>query len=274
MSGQIELSNTVDIKTCCANLYASDWAHLLLGDSFHPGGVALSERLASYLRLEPGRRLLDVASGKGTSAIYLARRYGCDVVGVDYSRELVAEATAAAEAAGLADRVQFRHSDVETLPFPDGFFDALICECAFCTFPDKAATASEFARVMRVEGRLGLSDLTRSGELPEDLEGLLAWIACIADARPLEGYISYLKKAGFAIERVENHDDALSHMVQGIRTKLLGVELLVKLKKLDLPGADFEQARRLARSAAQAMREGKLGYALLAGVKERMAGKI
>ena len=274
MTGQIELLKAVDVKTCCANLYASDWAHILLGDSFHPGGVALTERLGSFLKLGPGKRLLDVASGKGTSAIHLAQRYGCEVVGVDYSQELVAEATAAAQAVGLADRVQFRTCDAEALPFPDGFFDALICECAFCTFPDKAMAASEIARVIRVEGRLGLSDLIRNGELPEDLDDLLAWIACIGDARPLEEYIRYLKGAGLAIEAVEMHDDALSEMVQDIRAKLLGAELLVKLKKLVLPGVDFDQARRLARSAAEAVRGGKLGYALVVGVRQHMASKI
>ncbi|OGO26754.1 MAG: methyltransferase type 11 [Chloroflexi bacterium RBG_16_52_11] len=274
MTGLVEPLEAVEIKTCCARLYASNWAHVLLGDSFHPGGEALTERLGSFLNLGPGKRLLDVASGKGSSAIYLARRYGCEVVGVDYSRELVAEATAATEAAGLADRVQFRTSDAEALPFPDGFFDALICECAFCTFPDKATAASEFARVVRVEGRLGLSDLTRSGELPGDLDDLLAWIACIGDARPLEEYIRYMKAAGFEIETIEEHNNALSVLVQDIRAKLLGAELLVKIKKLDLPGVDFDRARRLARSAAEAVGEGKLGYALMVGVRQRIAGKI
>src|SRR3990172_10225386 len=102
MAGQIEPPKAVEIKTCCARLYASDWAHALLGDSFHPGGVALTERLGSFLNIRPGKHLLDVASGKGSSAIYLAQRYGCEVVGVDYSQDLIAEATAAAEETGLA----------------------------------------------------------------------------------------------------------------------------------------------------------------------------
>lgn len=274
MAGQIEPPNAVEIKTCCARLYASDWAHLLLGDSFHPGGVALTERLGLFLNLEPGKHLLDVASGKGSSAIYLAQRFGCEVMGVDYCRELVAEATAAAEETGLGHLVQFRTSDAEALPFPDGYFDALICECAFCTFTDKATAASEFARVLRVQGRLGLSDLTRTGELPEDLDDLLAWIACIGDARPLEEYLGYLTAANFAIETVEERDDALSELVQDIRAKLLGAEMLVRLKKLDLPGVDFDRARRLARSAAEAVRTGNLGYALMVGVRQQMAGKI
>ena len=274
MARRVEPSRALDIKICCARLYASDWAQSLLGDSFHPGGVALTERLGSFLNLEPGKRLLDVASGKGTSAIALAKRFGCEVIGVDYSKELVSESKAAAETEGLGNRVQFRYSDAEALPFPDSFFDAVICECAFCTFPDKAGTAGEFARVLRADGRLGFSDITRTGELPEDLVGLLAWIACIGDAQTLEEYIGYFKAAGFEIETVEEQNDTLGELVQDVRAKLLGAELLVKLKKLDLPGVDFEQARRLARSAAEAIREGKLGYALLVGVRQRMASKI
>ena len=267
MTGQIEFPDGVDIKTCCANLYSSDWGRMLLGDSFHPGGVALTERLGYLVNLRPGLRLLDVASGNGTSAIFLARRFSCNVVGVDYSRALVAEAKATAEAAGLEDRVQFRCGDVGSLPFPDGVFDAVICECAFCTFPDKVAAASEFARVLRVKGRLGLSDLTRSGKLPAELDSLLAWVACIGDARPLDEYLVYLKGAGLAIEAAEIHNEALSETVQEIRTRLMGAQLLVKLKQLKLPGADFDQAQRMARSAAEAVREGRLGYALVVGIK-------
>ena len=50
----------------------------------------------------------------------------------------------------------------------------VVCECAFCTFPDKSRAAAEFARVLRSGGRVGISDLTRSGELPGELDGLLA----------------------------------------------------------------------------------------------------
>jgi ubiquinone/menaquinone biosynthesis C-methylase UbiE len=64
----------------------------------------------------------------------------------------------------------------------------VICECAFCTFRDKSAAASEFARVLKPGGKVGLSDLTRSGILPAELDGLLAWVACIADARPISEY--------------------------------------------------------------------------------------
>ncbi len=56
-------------------------------------------------------------------------------------------------------------------------------------------------------------------------------------------------------------------MIQSIQAKLLGAEVLVKLRKLDLPGADFEQAKALVRSAAESVRGGQLGYAVIVGAK-------
>ena len=61
----------------------------------------------------------------------------------------------------------------------------VVCECA-SHIPNKAVAASEFRRVLKPGGQVGLNNLTRTGDIPEDLQGLLAWIACIADARPLE----------------------------------------------------------------------------------------
>jgi SAM-dependent methyltransferase len=252
-----------EIKACCAAVYESDWARLLLGDSFHPGGLALTEQLGTLIGLGPGQRVLDVAAGTGTSAIFLAERFGCEVVGIDYGRDSVALANAAASEAGLASRVRFEQGDAERLPFEANNFDAVICECAFCTFPNKTTAAAEIARVLRPGGRLGLSDLTRSGPLPAELEGLLAWVACIADAQPVDRYVDYLESAGLAVDQIENRDDVLGQTVADVRGKLLGAELLVKLRKIDLPGADFQQAKLIARSAAEAIREGKLGYVLL-----------
>jgi len=267
MNEALETTDATDLKTCCANLYESDWARLLLGDSFHPGGLALTERLGKLLNLGPGQRVLDVAAGRGTSAIFLAQHFGCEVVGVDYGSDIVAGANAMAQEAGLSERLHFEQGDAEGLRFADETFDAIMCECAFCTFPDKAAAAAEFARVLRPAGRVGLSDLTRSGPLPSELETLLAWIACIADARPIADYITYLENAGFVADRVEPHDNALSVMIRDVQAKLLGAELLVKLKKLDLPGADFDQAKTLARYAAEAVQRGQLGYALIVATK-------
>ncbi len=249
-------TDALEVKSCCAAVYQSDWARLLLGASFHPGGLELTARLAALLELRPGKRVLDVAAGPGTSALFLAKRFGCEVLGVR-------RANAAAAAAGLAHLVRFQQGDAERLPVEDASFDAVLCECAFCTFPDKRAAAAEFARVLGPGGHVGLSDLTRAGAVPPELKGLLAWVACIADAQPLERYIAYLQGAGLRVERAEPRDEALSHLVQEIRARLLGAELLVKLKQLDLPAVNFAQAKTLARAAADAVKVGRLGYAII-----------
>ncbi len=256
-------SETVDVKSCCAAAYESDFARLLLGDSFHPGGSQLTERLGVLLKLGPGVRVLDVASGKGASAIFLAQKFGCEVAGVDFGESNVTTASGTAEAAGVSSLVTFQQGDAERLPFDDATFDAVICECAFCTFPDKTTAAGEFARVLRAGGRVGLSDLTRSGPLPKELDGLLAWVSCIADARPISEYVRYLEAAGLAIGVTEPHDEALSQMVRDIQGRMMGAELMVKLRKLDLPGVNFEDAKATATSAAEAVKRGLLGYSLL-----------
>jgi arsenite methyltransferase len=238
---------------------------MLLGDSFHPGGPRLTARLGEQLGLGPGVRVLDVASGNGESAIFVARQFGCQVVGVDFGPQNVGEANSRAAAERVDHLVSFIEGDAERLHFADAGFDAVICECAFCTFPDKRAAASEFARVLRPGGRIGMSDLTRSRPLPPDLDGLLAWIACIADARPVGEYAGYLEGAGFDVTTIEAHDQSLAELARDIQGRLLGIEIMVKLKKLDLPGADFEQAKKLARAASNAIREGLLGYSLIAG---------
>jgi ubiquinone/menaquinone biosynthesis C-methylase UbiE len=206
---------------------------------------------------------LDIASGTGTSALFLADRFGCEVVGVDLGSNNVERSNAAALARGLDKRVSFRPGDAERLPFPGASFDAVICECAFCTFPGKTAAAREFARILPSGGGIGLGDLTRGSILPEELNGLLAWVACIADARPVDTYVRYLSDAGFCVERVEPHDEALLEMVHQVRTKLLGAEIMVGLRKLELPGVDFAAAKEMARSALSAVREGSLGYAII-----------
>jgi SAM-dependent methyltransferase len=257
------------VKSCCAAVYSSDWARLLLGDSFHPGGLALTERLGERLGLAPGVRVLDVAAGRGASALHLAGRFGCDVTGVDLSAANVAAANAAAERAGLAERARFVEGDAERLTFAAGSFDAVVCECAFCTFPSKPAAAAEFARVLRPGGRLGLSDLTRTdAPLPPELQTLIAWVACIADARPVAEYLGYLSAAGFGEMQIEPRDEALAELVRGIRQKLLGVELFAKLGKLTLPGTiDFAAAKSMAKAAAEAVTRGQLGYAIITAAR-------
>ena len=109
--------------------------------------------------------------------------------------------------------------------------------------------------------------MTREPVLPKELDSLLAWIACVADAQPIEGYAACLSAAGLVVEQVESHDAALTQLVQQVRGKLLGAEIMVGLKKLDLPGVDLSAAKEMAKRALLAIQKGVLGYAILTAVK-------
>ena len=154
-----------------------------------------------------------------------------------------------------------------SLPFYDGSFTAVICECAFCTFPSKAQAASEMYRVLAPSGRVGITDLTVNGPLPEALQGIAAWVACVADAQPVQRYAAILTAAGFVRIATEEHDAAIAKLIADIQTKLMGVSILAGLGKIDLGDVDLGAGRTMARAARQATRDGLLGYCLLTATR-------
>jgi SAM-dependent methyltransferase len=255
------------IKSCCAAAYGSDLVALLLGEAYHPGGLALTRHLADLLDLAPADRILDVASGRGATTLLLAHEYDVDVDGVDLSAGNVALAQGAADAAAVGQRVSFTTGDAERLPYPDGTFAAAICECAFCTFPDKPTAAAELARVLRPGGRVGLTDVTADpARLPAELTGLTAWIACVADARPLDEYAALLTVAGLQVTRTQRHDAAMTRMIDQIEARLGLIRLTNRAYAEDL-GLDFDRAPVALAAARAAVADGVLGYGLLVAVK-------
>ncbi|GAA4934858.1 class I SAM-dependent methyltransferase [Streptomyces coeruleoprunus] len=258
------------LKACCAAAYSSDAVALLLGDSYHPGGTALTRRLAGALALGPDSRVLDVASGRGTTALLLATVHGAEVDAVDYSAANTALAQGAAQAAGLTGKARFTTGDAEHLPYPDSTFDAAVCECALCTFPDKARAAQEFARVLKPGGRLGITDVTVDPtRLPPELTGPGARIACVADARPLDEYVGILSAAGLRTVRTERHDHAMTRMIDQIEARLNLLRITAPDRLIDA-GVGLDVAPAVLTAARGAVAEGVLGYALL--IAERTPG--
>ena len=263
-----EATTDREIKICCATFYQSDLVRMLLGDVFHPGGLALTRHLGESIGLGPGDHLLDVACGRGVSAVHLAERFGCHVTGLDYGAENVAAAEAHAAENDVAHLTAFRQGDAEGLPFDDGTFNAVISECSFCTFPDKATAAAEMTRVLLPGGRLGLTDMTVGGPLPDDIQSLLAWVACVAGAGTPEDYVAALQAAGLSDFAVEDQRDALLDMVADVRRKLMGVELAAGLGKFDLGHLDLSEGKRLAHRAVELIEDGTVGYTLITARKE------
>ena len=262
-----EPTTAEQIKVCCATAYQRDAVALILGESYHPGGLALTRRLGRALDLRPGQRVLDIASGPGTTAFLLAQEFGVDVVGVDLGEQAVEKANARAAELGLADRVRFEVGDAERLPVEAGAFDAVVCECAFCTFPDKPTAAAEMARVLKAGGRLGVTDVALDPHrLDEELQSLAGWVACLADARPVAEYVALLGRAGLTVVHQEDHDQELAAMIELIDARLVAFRM-AKVAALD--GVDFDLARKRTAMAAKAVRDGIAGYALLVATKQQ-----
>lgn len=249
-----------EVKSCCASAYSSPAARWLLGDHFHPGGGELTSRLARALRVGTGDLVIDVASGPGTSAIQLALETGCDVVGVDLAAGNVAAGARRAEKAGLSRSVRFLQGDAEALPLEDESADGLLCECALCTFPDKPSAVREVARVLRPGARLALSDVTAlPGELPPQLTSLNAWVACIADARPLEEIAALLEDGGLIVETSERCDHELAAMLDDVDARLRTARML----GLGLLGGGIAKGGKLVAGAREAVSAGVLGYGVV-----------
>lgn len=267
MRPPLSAASGIEVKACCAAAYDSDAVALLLGESYHPGGLALTRRVAAAAGLLPGQRVLDVASGPGRTALLLSAEFGVTVDGVDLAEASLRKASAAARSAGQADRVAFHRGDAEQLPFPDASFDAVLCECAFCTFPDKPTAAREFARVLRPGGRVAITDVTVvAGGLPDELSGLAGWVACLADARSAEQYAALLAEAGLCILLAEPHDDALARMVEQIEARLRALRITAPSTP-QVTGVDLERALELTAQAGRAVDAGIAGYSLLVAEK-------
>src|SRR5260221_6670767 len=113
MNASSTTSGTQEIKHCCAQLYESDIAKLLLGESFHPGALKLTERLGSLLQLTAKSRVLDEANGTGASALLLARHFGWQVIGIDIGHQNLLRADGAGISQDLRARDQVQHSERE-----------------------------------------------------------------------------------------------------------------------------------------------------------------
>ena len=101
-------------KACCADLYRSELARIILGETLHPGGLALTNCLARLMGVQPGDWVVDLASGRGASAMAVSQVFRCNVVGVEFGRSAVAEAQAKAEAQPSMPQEQA----LETTPAP------------------------------------------------------------------------------------------------------------------------------------------------------------
>lgn len=127
-------------------------------DQFHVGGLEATATLAERCQPTVATRVLDLGSGLGGPARYLAERYGCRVEGVDLSGDFVAAANALSARLGLSELVHCRVGDVLDLPYDAESFDLVWTQHVAMNVADRERLYSEAARVLRPGGLLAIHD--------------------------------------------------------------------------------------------------------------------
>ncbi|MEE8352926.1 MAG: arsenite methyltransferase, partial [Dehalococcoidales bacterium] len=149
--------------------------------------------------LKEGETALDLGAGGGIDCFLASKAVGKTgrVIGVDMTAEMVSRARANAERGGY-ENVDFRLGEIENLPVADGTVDAIISNCVINLSPDKPRVFREAFRTLKPGGRLMVSDIVLTGELPEEVrQSLAAYAGCVAGALPKEEYLAGLADAGF-----------------------------------------------------------------------------
>ena len=141
-----------------ANLRASD---LEAVDEFHIGGVAATMALVGQMGLKPGTMLLDIGSGVGGPARFVANNVGADVTGIDLTQSYVDIAASLSERTGMAGKTRFVQGSALDMPFADASFDAAVVLHVGMNLPDKPGLMSEAARVLRPGGVFAVYDVMR-----------------------------------------------------------------------------------------------------------------
>jgi SAM-dependent methyltransferase len=257
------MASDYDIAACCATAYSHPLARLLLGESLHPGGLALTTRLAGLAGIGPQSLVLDAGSGMGASSVHLAQTTGCSVVGVTLESEGVARGYAIAGERQVADKVRFLRGDIQEVELPLSSFDVVLMECVLSLAVDKREMLRRVHSMLRPGGCLALSDVTLNEPLPEEMHGVAAAMACMGDARPLESYRELAEAAGLSVELVEDLPEVALSLMRDIRSKLLMAEIAVKLGKLPVSGELLGSVRRYLTMAESLVQNGVLSYGIL-----------
>jgi sarcosine/dimethylglycine N-methyltransferase len=174
-------------RLAAADLSALTQAQLDVIDQFHAGGPDAVDRLIPSLQLAAGMVALDVGSGLGGPARQIARRTGCQVLGVDITAAYVAAARDLTAAAGLSDQVSFLHTGVADLDRAG--FDAALTIHVQMNVEAKRPFYADIARRLRPGARLAIFEVCRAGEaqptppLPWSLDGSDSFLATAGDLR-------------------------------------------------------------------------------------------
>jgi len=160
--------------------------------------------------LKPGEVVVDLGAGAGFDCFLAARAVGATgrVIGVDMTPEMVGRAREIARESGY-DNVDFRLGEIEHLPVADATADVVMSNCVINLSPDKPAVYAEAFRVLKPGGRLAVSDVVATAELPAEWKDDMALrCTCISGASLVSEVEEMLRAAGFVDISVSPKDQS------------------------------------------------------------------
>ena len=160
--------------------------------------------------LSAGETVVDLGSGGGFDVFLAAREVGENgkVIGIDMTPTMISKARNNAEKANF-ENVEFRLGEIEFLPIADNTVDVIISNCVINLSPNKVQVFSDAYRILKSGGRLAISDVVASCEMPEEMKNDPALYAgCMAGASLIDELESYMQDAGFKEIKITPRDDS------------------------------------------------------------------
>ena len=156
-------------------------------------------------KLAPGEIVLDLGSGGGFDCFLAAKKVGGEgrVIGVDMTPEMLSKARDNAVKMGTTN-VEFRLGEIEHLPVADNSIDVIISNCVINLSPEKKQVFQDAYRVLKPGGRLAISDVVATAEIPDQLREQAALLTgCIAGAEHIDRIQNLLDEVGFRDVKIE-----------------------------------------------------------------------
>ena len=177
-------------------------------DHFHGRGLEATEDIANRLPISGTDHVLDVGSGLGGPARYMARRFGCRVSGVDLTAEFCDVARHLTALLGLEERVSFEQCDALSMPYRDAAFDGAYSMNVTMNIADKRALYREIHRVLKPGAWLGLSEVVQGPGGEPDYPTPWARTASSSFLATADETRANLAASGFAIESLRDTTQA------------------------------------------------------------------